>query len=225
MEWLGAGHRRPRQRCLHRPRARVLDFLPGTPARDAGGTDAGHRCDGRVRLAPWLHRQAARHDRRPWVPRRLARGRLRRPGGKDLRVHQGGRHRHVAGLVRPRKTADAKSAGADSTGFDGLLAESQRAWADRWQSDIVLPDDPTLQRQIREAQFYLQESIRPGTDWSISPVGLSSSGYNDHVFWDAETWMYPSLLLLHPDVASSVVNYRANTIAGARANAQATGYR
>ena len=37
--------------------------------------------------------------------------------------------------------------------------------------------------------------------------------------------MYPSLLLLHPDVASSVVNYRANTIAGARANAQATGYR
>jgi len=56
-------------------------------------------------------------------------------------------------------------------------------------------------------------------------VGLSSSGYNDHVFWDAETWMYPSLLLLHPDVASSVVNYRANTIAGARANAQATGYR
>jgi trehalose/maltose hydrolase-like predicted phosphorylase len=35
--------------------------------------------------------------------------------------------------------------------------------------------------------------------------------------------MYPSLLLLHPDVASSVVNYRANTIAGARLNAQATG--
>src|SRR5215212_6830020 len=98
----------------------------------------------------------------------------------------------------PQKTADTKSAGADSTGFDGLLAESQRAWADRWQSDIVLPDDPTLQRQIRAAQFYLQESIRPGTDWSISPVGLSSSGYNDHVFWDAETWMCPSLLLLHP---------------------------
>jgi trehalose/maltose hydrolase-like predicted phosphorylase len=72
----------------------------------------------------------------------------------------------------------------------------------------MLPDEPTLQRQIRAAQFYLQESIRPGTDWSISPVGLSSSGYNDHVFWDAEAWMYPSLLLLHPDVASSVVNYR-----------------
>ncbi|HEX3319031.1 MAG TPA: hypothetical protein VHR88_13500 [Solirubrobacteraceae bacterium] len=122
----------------------------------------------------------------------------------------------------PQGTAATEARNAPA--FTSLLSESQQAWADRWQSDIVLPDDPALQREIRAAQFYLQESIRPGTDWSISPVGLSSSGYNDHVFWDAETWMYPSLLLLHPDVASSVVNYRANTIAGARANAQATGY-
>ena len=122
----------------------------------------------------------------------------------------------------PQGTAATEAKNAPA--FTSLVSESQQAWADRWRSDIVLPDDPTLQREIRAAQFYLQESIRPGTDWSISPVGLSSSCYNDHVFWDAETWMYPSLLLLHPDVASSVVNYRANTIAGARANAQATGY-
>ena len=122
----------------------------------------------------------------------------------------------------PQGTAATQAKNAPA--FTSLLSESQQAWADRWRSDIVVPDDPALQREIRAAQFYLQESIRPGTDWSISPVGLSSSGYNDHVFWDAETWMYPSLLLLHPDVASSVVNYRANTIAGARANAQATGY-
>ena len=122
----------------------------------------------------------------------------------------------------PQGTAATEAKNAPA--FTSLVSESQQAWADRWRSAIVLPDDPTLQREIRAAQFYLQESIRPGTDWSISPVGLSSSGYNDHVFWDAETWMYPSLLLLHPDVASSVVNYRAKTIAGARANAQATGY-
>ena len=122
----------------------------------------------------------------------------------------------------PQGTAATEAKNAPA--FTSLVSESQQAWADRWRSDIVVPDDPTLQREIRAAQFYLQESIRPGTDWSISPVGLSSSGYNDHVFWDAETWMYPSLLLLHPDVASSVVNYRAKTIAGARANAQATGY-
>jgi trehalose/maltose hydrolase-like predicted phosphorylase len=124
----------------------------------------------------------------------------------------------------PRSTADSESAAAGSAGFDALLSEDTSAWADRWRTDIVLPDDPAMQRRIRAAQFYLQESIRPGTNWSISPVGLSSGGYNAHIFWDAETWMYPSLLLLHPDVASSVVNYRSRTIAGARINAQQTGY-
>ena len=124
----------------------------------------------------------------------------------------------------PVSTADGESAAAASIGFAGLLAEDTAAWATLWQTDIVLPDDPSMQRRVRAAQFYLAESLRPGVDWSVSPVGLSSSGYNDHVFWDAETWMYPSLLLLHPDLAASIVNYRLRTINGAQANAQQTGY-
>ena len=124
----------------------------------------------------------------------------------------------------PQATAMRESAAADSIGFDGLLGEDASAWAERWSTDIVLPDDPAMQRRIRAAQFYLLESIRPGTNWSVSPVGLSSGGYNAHIFWDAETWMYPSLLLLHPDVASSVVGYRVRTLDGARFNAQQTGY-
>jgi len=124
----------------------------------------------------------------------------------------------------PLSTADSQSAAAASAGFAGLLSEDAAAWAALWQSDIVLPDDPAMQRRIRAAEFYLAESLRPGVDWGVSPVGLSSSGYNDHVFWDAETWMYPSLLLLHPDLAASVVHYRARTLDGARANARQTGY-
>ena len=56
--------------------------------------------------------------------------------------------------------------------------------------------------------FYRLASARPDVDWSISPVGLSAGGYNDDVFWDAETWMYPALLAQHPDEASTVVDYR-----------------
>jgi trehalose/maltose hydrolase-like predicted phosphorylase len=124
----------------------------------------------------------------------------------------------------PRSAADSQSATAAAVGFAGLLAEDTAAWAKLWQSDVVVPDDPVMQRRIRAAEFYLAESLRPDVDWSVSPVGLSSSGYNDHVFWDAETWMYPSLLLLHPELAASVVDYRQRTIAGARANAAQTGY-
>jgi trehalose/maltose hydrolase-like predicted phosphorylase len=126
--------------------------------------------------------------------------------------------------ANPQATAANQSDDADAAGFAGTLSADAGAWADRWQTDIVLPDDPAMQQRIRAAEFYLQESIRPGSNWSISPVGLSSDGYNDHIFWDAETWMFPSLLLLHPDVAASVVNYRSRTLAGARLNAQQTGY-
>jgi transposase len=87
-----------------------------------------------------------------------------------------------------------------------------------------VPGQPALQGRVRAAQFYLLASARPDVDWSISPVGLSAGGYNNHVFWDAETWMYPALLAQHPAEASTVVDYRYRTQAGARRNARRTGY-
>jgi trehalose/maltose hydrolase-like predicted phosphorylase len=106
----------------------------------------------------------------------------------------------------------------------GILAENAATWARLWTSDIVVPGQPALQGRVRAAQFYLLASARPDVDWSISPVGLSAGGYNNHVFWDAETWMYPALLAQHPAEASTVVDYRYRTRAGARRNAQRTGY-
>jgi trehalose/maltose hydrolase-like predicted phosphorylase len=61
-------------------------------------------------------------------------------------------------------------------------------------------------------------------DNSISPVGLTSDNYAGLIFWDAETWMYPGLLLLHPGIAKSVLEYRYRALSGARANAQRLGF-
>jgi trehalose/maltose hydrolase-like predicted phosphorylase len=118
----------------------------------------------------------------------------------------------------------ARRAVRGAPGPGGLLTESARAWARLWTSDIVVPGQPALQGRIRAAQFYLLASARPDVDWSISPVGLSAGGYNNHVFWDAETWMYPALLAQHPAEASTVVDYRFRTRAGAERNARRTGY-
>lgn len=38
-------------------------------------------------------------------------------------------------------------------------------------------------------------------DNSIAPAGLTSDSYAGQVFWDADTWMFPSLLALWPDYA------------------------
>jgi protein-glucosylgalactosylhydroxylysine glucosidase len=41
-----------------------------------------------------------------------------------------------------------------------------------------------------------------------------------HVFWDCATWMYPSILMLYPGIANSILQYRYNRIPGAEEKAQ-----
>lgn len=56
-------------------------------------------------------------------------------------------------------------------------------------------------------------------------MGLSGLGYNGHVFWDSELWMYPPLLALQPELARSMLEYRYARLDAARRNAFSHGYR
>lgn len=124
----------------------------------------------------------------------------------------------------PGDLALSESQIASAEGYSKLLNEHIRDWAKIWDTDIIVDGDPQMQQWVRASQFYLYSSVREGIDWSISPVGLSGDGYANHIFWDADTWMFPSLLLTHPDMAKGIVNYRSNTLQGAREYAKATGY-
>ena len=42
-------------------------------------------------------------------------------------------------------------------------------------------------------------------------MGLSSNIYGGHIFWDAEVWMMPALIVQHPDYAKSIIDYRFKT--------------
>ncbi len=48
-------------------------------------------------------------------------------------------------------------------------------------------------------------------------------GYTGHAFWDSDTWIFPALLLLHPERAKSLAMFRAHTLPAAQARAQARG--
>jgi trehalose/maltose hydrolase-like predicted phosphorylase len=110
-------------------------------------------------------------------------------------------------------------------GYPGLRRGSDAAWAKLWRSDIVVSGDARLQRQVRASFFALLASVRQDTPWAPSPGGLSSDGYNGHVFWDSETWMYPSLLATEPALARESLQYRFDRLGAARANARKTGWR
>lgn len=109
-------------------------------------------------------------------------------------------------------------------GYDKLLEENNSSWKNIWSTDIIIEGDPNLQRVIHSMIFYLLCSIREGTNFSLPPMGLSTAGYYGHIFWDADTFMFPSLLLMHPELAKSMVNFRFESLEAAKANAKLNGY-
>ena len=126
---------------------------------------------------------------------------------------------------RPHRRAKIASRDAADLGYLGLRRASDAVWARLWRSDIVVSGDARLQRQVRASFFALLASVRSDTPWAPSPGGLSSDGYNGHVFWDSETWMYPSLLATEPTIARASLRYRFDRLRAARANATKTGGR
>lgn len=57
-------------------------------------------------------------------------------------------------------------------------------------------------------------------------MGLSArSFYNGHIFWDSEIWMYPALLVLHPELARQMLDYRVDGLDAARRRAYVHGFR
>jgi len=126
----------------------------------------------------------------------------------------------------PEPLARARAAvrRAATRGYRALLAEHAAAWHRLWETDVLVEGDPELQRVLHAMIFYLLSSIREGTGESIPPMGLSSAGYYGHVFWDADTWMFPALLVMHPEIARSMVTFRSQTLAAAQRNARANGY-
>lgn len=110
-------------------------------------------------------------------------------------------------------------------GEEALMQAHYRLWDELWQGDIRIEGDDNAQRIVRFALFNLYSSCRGGSRLSIPPMGLSLQGYNGHIFWDTELWMYPPMLLLNQDIARSMLDYRFDRLPAARKKALAYGYR
>lgn len=102
-------------------------------------------------------------------------------------------------------------------GWDAVVAEHREAWNALWDSaDVIIPGDDfeQLQTAARASIFHILSQLRNGSepmglgDNSLAPAGLTSDSYAGLVFWDADIWVAPGLLLLHPDYAESIVDYR-----------------
>ena len=125
----------------------------------------------------------------------------------------------------PYNEAERQVIYAVHEGEETLMQAHYRLWDELWQGDIRIEGDDDAQRIVRFALFNLYSSCRGGSRLSIPPMGLSLQGYNGHIFWDTELWMYPPMLLLNQDIARSMLDYRFDRLPAARKKALAYGYR
>lgn len=125
----------------------------------------------------------------------------------------------------PLNEAERLTIFAKLEGHDRLLQFHNKAWEELWKSDIQIDGDPQSQQDVHSMLYHLYSFARSGTAYSLSPMGLSGLGYNGHVFWDTDIWMYPVLLVLHPEIAKSLIEYRYERLDAAKRNAFSHGYK
>ncbi len=125
----------------------------------------------------------------------------------------------------PLNEAERATIFAKLEGRDRLLQFHHKAWDELWSSDITIEGDAQAQQDIHSMMYHLYSFTREGTSLSPSPMGLSGLGYNGHVFWDTELWMYPAILVLQPALARSLIEYRFQRLEAARRNAFSKGYK
>jgi trehalose/maltose hydrolase-like predicted phosphorylase len=112
---------------------------------------------------------------------------------------------------------------ARTAGFDQLLIDHEAAWQHLWKTDILIDGDAPAQQLVHSELYYLLSSSTSDTAWPLGACAMTP-GYAGHAFWDSDSWIFPALLLLHPERAKSLVMFRQRTLPAAQARAQAHGY-
>lgn len=116
---------------------------------------------------------------------------------------------------------------AVAKGFDQLLAEHEKVWADKWEEcDITIEGDVAAQQGIRFNIFQLTQTYT-GDDprLNIGPKGFTGEKYGGSTYWDTEAYCLPFYMATaEPRVARSLLVYRYKHLPKAIENAEKLGF-
>ncbi|KAL9092606.1 MAG: hypothetical protein Q9165_004410 [Trypethelium subeluteriae] len=143
----------------------------------------------------------------------------------------------------PRAVAHNASTSGASVGYQVLRDSHDQEWATiinedstdsfRYPGNGSLPNNQDLvdeQIQAITSSYYLLENtVGPNavaaagnnqklTINSIPVCGLGSDCYGGLIFWDAEVWMSPGLVLAHPEASRQIPQYRVARFSQAQEN-------
>jgi trehalose/maltose hydrolase-like predicted phosphorylase len=126
----------------------------------------------------------------------------------------------------PRAAGEALQSALAGGTFTALLADHERAWAERWRhADVEIDGAPKIERALRFGLYHLIGTANPDDPrCSIGARGLSGEAYRGHVFWDTEIFLVPFYTHGYPEAARALLEYRHRTLPGAKRKAEALGY-
>ncbi len=111
-------------------------------------------------------------------------------------------------------------------GPEKVINEHINEWAEFWNStDIIVEGDSEATKDIRQMMYFINSFVRPNTDFSSACMGLGTDYWGYKILWDADFWIYPALLLINPDAARSMLEYRWKRLEMAKQNAMTHGYK
>ncbi|MEO1772349.1 glycoside hydrolase family 65 protein [Candidatus Enterococcus ferrettii] len=110
--------------------------------------------------------------------------------------------------------------------FDELAALQEDYLKEFWRTaKVEIDSQEKLEESVNYSTFALLQSLGTDGKSSIAAKGLSGSGYEGHVFWDAEMYVFPVFLHLKPKLAKALLEFRYHTLGKAKENRELYGYR
>jgi alpha,alpha-trehalose phosphorylase len=112
------------------------------------------------------------------------------------------------------------AAGAQYSGWDGLLKSQRDYLDDFWDSaDVEVEGDADCQQAVRFGLFHVLQASARAERRAIAGKGLTGTGYDGHTFWDTEGFVLPVLTYTAPNAAADALRWRASTLDLARERA------
>ena len=105
--------------------------------------------------------------------------------------------------------------------YQQLKREHKRAWDSIWKiSEVTIDGDDQAEQALNYSIYHLN-CIAPRNlhGKSIPARGLSGQVYKGAIFWDTEMFMLDYYIYTAPDVARTLLQYRIDTLDGARKKA------
>jgi trehalose/maltose hydrolase-like predicted phosphorylase len=130
----------------------------------------------------------------------------------------------------PLRAAEERALAAQKEGWESLLRRHRECWENIWRTgDVIIEGDDYAQRCLRYSlyQLWIAAPRHCGKERALSvPArGLSGQTYKGAVFWDTEMFISPYFLAVKPELARRFIQYRIQTLPGAKRKAAEYGYR